>query len=619
MAPAEEPSVPVAARISAAWRLMNDGDVHEARTSFEAIAHAHPESDDAHNDLGICLTQMHEFAAARAAFDRALKINPAREDAWYNLGVASLNDDPNNAFNAFIKALEINATFFEAGMALGSLLERTSRSDDAVRAYAKLGGALFEQAKHQQCVQALRAALRLAPRAPGPSLVMARSLYQSKQVNAAKQVLTPVLDTLKEEPEAINLAGLICCEENELARAEKLFKRALALRPAFAEAHNNLGNCYSKAGRFEEAIKSYQFAINHFRNYADAFCNMAQDLHALGELEKAEIACREALRINPDNAIAHTTLAWLLLGRGDFSEGWREFEWRRFERSNHYLINPCTQQVVPRPSGLLPIDFKAKRVLLVGTGGIGTELFFMRFLNDLRATGVGSISYVTTERLHPLLNHLALFDAVISPGARPVGEFDVVMSGCDLPLALGHQTGDPLPPTPRWSAPTLHRQRMRARLKKVGAGPYLAITWRSGLAQDAPRRKSLPVEALSKTIQQWPGSVLSVQREPEAGEVERLSRLISKPVADFQDIDNDFLGALALFEEINEYVAMSNSNVYIAGATDCRMRILVKAPADWRWSLSEQAQSSWFSTATLYPERRNGWAETLTQLSFDLV
>jgi tetratricopeptide (TPR) repeat protein len=70
--------------------------------------------------------------------------------------------------------------------------------------------------------------------------------------------------------------------------------RAIALKSDFVDAHSNLGNVLRRQGKVEEAIA----------------------------------ACRRAILIKPDFAPAHLNLALALLLRGDFDEGWREYEWR---------------------------------------------------------------------------------------------------------------------------------------------------------------------------------------------------------------------------------------------------------------------------------------------------
>ena len=62
----------------------------------------------------------------------------------------------------------------------------------------------------------------------------------------------------------------------KLDLAEKSFKQAIALKPNFAEAHNNLGNAYKSLGCFEAATKSYQRALESKPLFAEALFNLTQ-------------------------------------------------------------------------------------------------------------------------------------------------------------------------------------------------------------------------------------------------------------------------------------------------------------------------------------------------------
>lgn len=83
-----------------------------------------------------------------------------------------------------------------------------------------------------------------------------------------------------------------------------MFERAIALRPAFAEAHNNLGSCRQRAGDFPAAEASYARAIALKPDHAGAHYNLGSVLQFLGRFDAAEKAFRRALDLKPDHARA---------------------------------------------------------------------------------------------------------------------------------------------------------------------------------------------------------------------------------------------------------------------------------------------------------------------------
>ena len=97
-------------------------------------------------------------------------------------------------------------------------------------------------------------------------------------------------------------AGLMVLgrREDDLAA----YHGALALRPEYAEAHNNLGNALKELGLPEEAAASYGKALAFKPDYPAAYSNLGVALKEQGKLEEAVAAYRKALAIAPDYAEA---------------------------------------------------------------------------------------------------------------------------------------------------------------------------------------------------------------------------------------------------------------------------------------------------------------------------
>ena len=59
-------------------------------------------------------------------------------------------------------------------------------------------------------------------------------------------------------------------EQRKLEEAIEAYKKALSIRPDYADAYNNMGNALRDQGRLEEAIKSYRKVIAIKPDFADA-------------------------------------------------------------------------------------------------------------------------------------------------------------------------------------------------------------------------------------------------------------------------------------------------------------------------------------------------------------
>ena len=146
---------------------------------------------------------------------------------------------------------------------------------------------------------------------------------------------------------AHNNIGVALFDQGRLEEAMASYREALRLKPDYALAHNNLGIALKTQGRLEEATASYREALRLNPKYVEAHSNLetlsgrkdawmrqwqaaekpsASDrimpkaqagdlgiaLAEQGRLEEAVASYREALRLKPNFADAHSNLVFTL-------------------------------------------------------------------------------------------------------------------------------------------------------------------------------------------------------------------------------------------------------------------------------------------------------------------
>ena len=109
--------------------------------------------------------------------------------------------------------------------------------------------------------------------------------------------------------DAYNNMGNALKEQGKLEEAIEAYNKALAIKPDYAEAYNNMGNALQEQGKLEEAIEAYNKALAIKPDYAEAYNNMGIALQDQGKLEEAIEAYNKALAIKPDYAEAKHNLA----------------------------------------------------------------------------------------------------------------------------------------------------------------------------------------------------------------------------------------------------------------------------------------------------------------------
>ncbi len=110
--------------------------------------------------------------------------------------------------------------------------------------------------------------------------------------------------------------GIILSNFGKLQEAELSYRKAIEIKPDYAEAHYNLGILLKDFGKLQEAELSYRKAIEIKPDYADAFWNLYGLANSIEEAEERINLC---LKIDENHLKAKLTLSALKLYQGDQS------------------------------------------------------------------------------------------------------------------------------------------------------------------------------------------------------------------------------------------------------------------------------------------------------------
>lgn len=77
-------------------------------------------------------------------------------------------------------------------------------------------------------------------------------------------------------------------EKGDFAKALELFNRVLDVKDGFADVHNMVGIIHHSSNRMEQAVESFQRALDINPRYTEALLNLAVALNEMGEYDKAD-------------------------------------------------------------------------------------------------------------------------------------------------------------------------------------------------------------------------------------------------------------------------------------------------------------------------------------------
>jgi Tfp pilus assembly protein PilF len=452
---------------------------------------------------------------------------------------------------------------------------------------------------------------RLGEASPGLDVVLQRALaaHQQGRIDEAEGGYRAALAQDPAHAIATHYLGLIAWQRGSVAEGERQMRAAIAANAAIPDFHNNLGLLLRDTRRTEEAIACFRTALTVDATWFEAHNNLGLALEAAGRWEEAIAAYREAISREPRFPAARQNLARALLAQGSYAEGWQEYRWR--------LLAHGIGSAAPDPAASpLPAALDGRRFVLRAEQGLGDILFFLRFAPELVRRGA-KLAFQGEARLHSMLQRTGLFALGLEPHDTPRAAAGEGLHIGDLPWLL--EANDPaLFPPPLALLPEAERvARLTHALEAAGRKPWIALTWRGGVASAGPARtqvKEIDLETLGASLRGIDATWLSVQRMPRAGEREKLAEAIGAPVHDLSEANEDLEEMLALLAAASEYAGVSNANMHLRAALAGSMQVLVPNPPEWRWGV-KGVRSPWFPTAAIHRQTPAlEWSAAMTSL-----
>ena len=123
-------------------------------------------------------------------------------------------------------------------------------------------------------------------------------LHEQGEFNKAEQLYRQILETVPENPDILNLLGLIAQVKGVHEEAAGLFYRAIKADGKRAPFYFNLGislNCWSKP---YEAIEAFSNALKYEPQMKEAWLQIGNIRHDLGQTNQAQNAYEQALKID---------------------------------------------------------------------------------------------------------------------------------------------------------------------------------------------------------------------------------------------------------------------------------------------------------------------------------
>jgi len=647
---------PLAAWLDAGLAAHRQGDLDRAMAAYRQILALAPDHGPALNLLGTAVLQLGRPAEAVPYLERAARRQRDDPQLLANLAQAYLACGRHgDAVDTFRKASRLapRDVHFQLGTAAalamqGKLAEaETMLQRLAVRfpktpaVWLNLGNALRDLKRPHDAIAAYGTALELDPAYLDARNGLGSMLHSLQRFTEAE---THYRACLKANPQfalaRYNLASVLI-DLGRFQEAEVMCREIVAAEPASSQGHRFLGAAVAHQGRLVEALACQRRAAALAPDDPRSGSTLGASLMEVGQVAAGRRLLADAIDADPESPSPRQLLSTQLLAHGCLQDGWIDYAGRpaalRF-REKYPHVELATS---------LPAVLDGSRACVLREQGLGDEIFLLRYARVLSGKGA-RISYRASNKIASLLARAPFIDEVL-PEKGPLPDADAHLLVGDLPRMLGRAPSSALPrrqerriavmrdfaervcvywppvPSSIEIEPAQDRiAEVRVRLAALGPPPYIGLTWRAGTPPEEQKwvtwalYKEIHTASFAGSLKGIDATFVALQRNPAAGEIDRVAAALGKPVHDLTAYNEDLEGMLALLDTIDDYVGVSNTNMHLRAAAGRSARVLVPMPAEWRWTQSGRA-SPWFPGFTIYRQSLQGdWSPALAALASDL-
>jgi tetratricopeptide (TPR) repeat protein len=593
------------------------GRFDDALESATQATRLQPNWPEAFVNLGFVRTGQGRQEEAIAAYQQALRLNPRHVEAHFNLGIAHAalgqNEQAAVSFrNAARERPGLADAHFNLGLALFGL-GRTAEAEQALReavrlrsdwpeAHYNLGVVLSAANQVDLAMDALRKALHLKPDYVDAHVNLGIALRKTGRLDEAIECYRNALRCKPDHAEAYNNLGNALLDKVNLADADEV-----RLKPNGPEAHGNLANVLNIRERLEDAAARFRQALELKPEWAEGHHNLGIALRIQGKLDQALARCTRAIELRPDYAEARMHRGMLYLLRGQWAEGWPEYEWRW----------RCADTPLPSFPGVRwdGSPLAGKTILLHREQGFGDTIQFIRYAALLKERGARTLT-VCQQKLLPLLSTCPGIDQIVAEGEK-LPPFDFWALLMSLPGLVG-TTPTTIPgPVPYLFAEPGRVEKWRGKVA-AHSGYRIGIAWQGDRKYRWDRQRSIPLARFGP-LARVPGvRLLSLQTGLGS---EQLAS-VDFPVVDLaSELDLEggaFLDTAAVMKHLDLVISADTSIAHLAGALGAPAWLALPFAHEWRW-LQDRDDTPWYPTMRLFRQPCLGdWEAVFEQMAGNL-
>ena len=570
-----------------------------------------------YNNKGILLCEIGQYKGAIINFDKALELQPDLLEAILNKADAFKElKNFDEALQCIDKALKIKNLAPEIWAKKGDILHNMKRYKEAIQAYDQAiklnknyaeafcnkGFTLFTIEMFEEAIVECNKALEIKKIFPEAWVNIAVSYIGLKKYQLALDYCEKALAVSENFVEALNSKGLCLFNLKKYDEANKIFDKTLKIKKDFLEAMENKANTLHALKEYDEALTLYE-SIGIKKDYHKVLNNKGLLLHALGHIKDkkyfnlAKDCYDQAINIKSDFADAYWNKSLTQLTLGEFSEGWKNYEYRfKIESGKPQFVS------IPRLESLKNIA--NKRILIWSEQGLGDSIQFCRYIYKILDLGA-KVTFDTSKLLTALMSRQ--FNCKINEAGQGLvkNNFDFQIPLLSLPMLFNTDLSN-IPFNNSYLKTSkdkdiewfnklkLTKQKLNIAITYAGNPDYIADSERSAnLEIFYPLVDKVNLFLIQKDIKNE--DEIFLKKYPQI-------KFIGKDIDNFDDL-------ASVIQNMDFVISTDTSIPHLAAAIGKKVYILLGRITDWRWMLNS-GTSPWYNSATLLRKKFNPESKT---------
>ena len=444
----------------------------------------------------------------------------------------------------------------------------------------------------------------------------AKSLIQLDKIQEALIFINKIQFNKDEEDQILTLKGLTYYKSNELIKSQEFILRALEINKKNDDAYTLLGSIYEKSGFIDKAIKSYVQATRLNKKNSIAFNNLAACYSFIGKINLSISTFKEAIKINPLYIKAIYSLGQIQIYKGEFSEGWVNFE-KRWLSSDYFHKKLETSKPF-----LQKLESKSLRLLAWNEQGIGDQVMYGSMFNELSDL-TSKLSIKIDKRLinvfktmHPKINFVS------SKSFINENEYDFHIPFGHMGKHLRSKKEDFLQANFPYICGNNKIKNFIINKYKEKDTLLVGLSW-SSANKLMSNHKSLTLETLSPILKIKNIKFISLEFTNSSHEADLIRKKYGIQILKEKSIDNfnDIEGLCSIIDACDFIISCSNTNAHLSGALNKKTYLLLPLGKGrlWNWSAND-GYSLWYPKTRILQQKNAGdWHNPVNTLKKEII